>query len=34
MKPARTQGQIQTHKALYTIVIFALIVVNVYLAIV
>ena len=34
MKPNRTQGQIQSHKALYTIAIFALIVVNVYLLVI
>ncbi len=33
MKPTRTQGQIQARKALYTIAIFILVVVNVYLII-
>jgi hypothetical protein len=34
MKPPRTTGQIQAHKALYTIAIFMLVVVNVYLTVV
>jgi hypothetical protein len=34
MKQTKTQGEIQAHKALLTIAIFALIVVNVYLVVI